>query len=67
MRLLITRHAKERMVSRGLTFEQVKIAIQRGATTKQTEGYESHYSYYSVCWKKIGEDVYKVKTIKIKD
>jgi hypothetical protein len=54
------------MIGRGLTVEQIKRAIRMGATTKQTDGYESHYTYYSVCWKKIGE-AYKIKTIKIKD
>jgi hypothetical protein len=67
MILKFTRHAKERMVTRGLTTEQVKRAIRMGAKIKQTDGYESHYTYYSVCWEKIGPDIYKVKTIKIKD
>ena len=65
MQIKLTRHAKEQMMNRGITNEQIKIAIQRGATTKQTDGYESHYTYYSVCWKKIGQ-VFKIKTVKIK-
>jgi len=67
MILKLTRHAKERMVSRGITIEQIKRAIKIGATIKQTDGYESSYSYLLVDWKKIGDDVYKIKTIKIKD
>ena len=62
----LTRHAKERMISRGLTTEQIRRAIKMGATIKQTDGYESSYTYYSICWKKTG-DYYKIKTIKIKD
>ena len=67
MRLKLTRHAKERMINRGITIEQIKRAIKMGATIKQTDGYESSYSYFLVDWKKIGDDVYKIKTIKIKD
>jgi len=67
MILKLTRHAKEQMINRGLTTEQIKRAISMGATTKQTDGYESHYTYYSVCWKKLDAHVYKVKTVKIKD
>ncbi len=55
------------MVARGLSLEQIKRAIRMGATIKQTDGYESSYTYYSICWKKIGDDTYKIKTIKIKD
>ena len=67
LRIKLTRHAKERMISRGLTKEQIKRAIKMGARIKQTDGYESSYTYFIVDWKKIGDDVYKIKTIKIKD
>lgn len=67
MILKFTRHAKERMISRGMTEEQAKRAIKLGATTKQTDGYESSYSYLMVDWKRIGDGAYKVKTVKVKD
>ena len=67
MKLKLTRHAKQRMVARGITIEQIKRAIKMGARIKQTNGYESSYSYILVDWKKIGVDTYKVKTVKIKD
>ncbi len=63
----LTRHAKQRMVARGLTSEQIKRAIRMGARIKQTDGYGSSYTYFIVDWKKIGDDVYKIKTIEIKD
>ena len=65
MNILLSEHAKERMAVRGITIEQITKAIKMGATTKQTDGYESHYTYYSVCWKKMG-NFFKIKTIKIK-
>ena len=67
MILKLTRHAKIRMISRGITVEQIKRAIKMGATVRQTDGYESSYSFFLVDWKKIGDDVYKIKTVKIKD
>jgi len=67
MKLKLTRHAKERMIDRGITIEQIKKTIKMGATIKQTDGYESSYSYLLVDWKKINDDTYKIKTIKIKD
>lgn len=66
MKLKITKHAQQRMISRGVTIEQVKRVIKMGARIRQTDGYESSYSYILVNWKKIGEDIYKIKTVKIK-
>ena len=67
MRLKISRHAKERMVLRSVTKEQIKICIQRGAKERQTDGMLSSYAYLQVAWKKIGEDYYFIKTVKIKN
>jgi len=66
MIIKLTRHAKIQMIGRGITLEQVKRAIRMGATTRQTDGYESSYSYILVDWKKRG-DVYIIKTVKVKE
>lgn len=66
MILKLTKHAKERMVSKGVTKEQIKKVIRQGARIRQTDGFESSYSYILVDWKKRG-NIYIVKTIKIKD
>jgi hypothetical protein len=66
MIIKLTRHALERMIARGITLNQVKRAIQLGATVKQTDGYESSYSYFLISWKKYG-DTYIVKTVKVKE
>ncbi|HLC55903.1 MAG TPA: DUF4258 domain-containing protein [Candidatus Nanoarchaeia archaeon] len=66
MRLKIGKHAKERMILRGVTKEQIKICIQRGATVRQTDGMLSSYTYLEVAWKKLEEDYYFIKTVKIK-
>tara|TARA_Y100000310_G_C20566464_1_gene755745 strand:+ start:568 stop:774 length:207 start_codon:yes stop_codon:yes gene_type:complete len=61
--LKITFHAKKRMVMHGITNEQIKRAITRGAKVKQTEGYLASYTYLKVAYKKIGKNIYKVKTV----
>jgi hypothetical protein len=66
MNIKLTRHALERMIVRGITTEQIKRAIQMGATIKQTDGYESSYTYFLISWKKRG-DTYIIKTVKIKE
>ena len=66
MKLKISKHAKERMILRGITKEQILLCIKRGAKIRQTEGMLSSYTYLEVAWKKIGEDYYFVKTVKIK-
>ncbi len=61
--VILTKHTKEKMVLLGITKEQVKVALERGAKTKQTEGYLASFTYLKVAYKKIGENCYKVKTV----
>lgn len=62
MIIILSKHAKGMMVERGITKEQIKIAIQRGSKIKQTDGFKSVYSYIGVCYK-IKGDKYIIKTI----
>jgi len=62
MIIILSKHAKEMMVERGITKEQIKIAIQRGSKIKQTGGFKSVYSYIGVCYK-IKGGKYIIKTI----
>ena len=61
--LIITKHAKERMIQHSITKEQVKMAIERGAKVKQTEGYLASFTYIKVAYKKISDETYKIKTV----
>lgn len=61
--LRITKHAKEKMAIHGITKEQIKIAIARGAKVKQTEGYLASFTYIKVAYRKIGPNTYKIKTV----
>lgn len=66
MILKFSKHAKKMMVGRGVTKEQVIRALKMGSKIRQTDGYLSSYAYIEVAYKKKG-DIYKIKTIKIKD
>ena len=65
MTLIITSHARDQMFERGIDEEQIKIAIQRGARFKQTDGYVVVYTYIRIAYKKIGADAYKIKTVMV--
>ena len=48
----------------GISKEQIKEAIKRGSKFRQTEGLLAKYSYFAVAYRKIGDDIYKIKTVK---
>lgn len=61
--IILTKHAKEKMVMLGISKEQIKIAIERGSKVNQTDGFLASYGYLKVAYKKIGENYYKIKTV----
>ena len=63
MRLLITKHAKERIADKAISKETIIEAIKKGARIRQTDGYLASYGYIKVAYKIIGEDYYKIKTV----
>ncbi|MEK6960480.1 MAG: DUF4258 domain-containing protein [Nanoarchaeota archaeon] len=63
MELLLTVHAKERMAQHAITKDQIKEAIQKGATIKQTDGYLASYTFLKVAYKRLDEETYKIKTV----
>ena len=63
MQLIITRHAKEKMIGLGISIEDVKKAIAIGSKTKQTDGLLACYAYYCVAYKIIAPKKYKIKTV----
>ncbi len=62
MRLIITAHAQEQMLKRGIDEEQVRMVIQRGSKIKQTDGLKAVFGYIGVCYK-IRGDIHIVKTV----
>lgn len=66
MKLFLTRHAAERMAARAVNTVQIKEAIKKGSKVQQTDGMLAVYGYIEVAYKKIGEDCYKIKTVKLR-
>ncbi len=62
MELQITIYAKEKMNIKGITEEQIKLAIKQGSISRQTDGFLAAYTYFSVAYKKRRE-VYRIKTV----
>lgn len=62
MMLQISIHAKEKMDAEGIDEEQIKLAIERGSISRQTGGYLTSYTYFSVAYQKKG-DIYRMKTV----
>lgn len=64
MALLFSKHAREQMIARGIDEELVLEAIKRGSKHLQHPNkIVSEYRYFSVVYKKFGED-YFVITVK---
>lgn len=66
MKLFLTAHAAQRMAARAINKEQIKEAIKRGSKIRQTDGLLAVYGYIEVAYKKIGEEYYKIKTVKLR-
>ena len=65
MIIKITEHTKFKMYEEGITEDMIKEAIKKGSKFKQTDGFLAVYKYYSVAYKTIGKDIYKIKTVYI--
>ncbi len=65
MQLILTMHAKERMIEYAITKEHIIEAIKRGSKYKQTDGLLASFGYLEVAYK-IRGDKFIIKTIKIK-
>ena len=56
------KHAIEMMAERGISKEQVEIALKRGNKFKQTDGILAKHTYFAVAYKIIGRK-YIIKTV----
>ena len=65
MKLLITRHALDKMLLLGISEQEVQTAIKRGSQYKQTDGMLAVYTCICVAYKK-HKNQYLVKTVFIK-
>lgn len=55
-----SKHARLRMVERGISPEEVRNAVDKGAKRIQGEKIVSTYSYLEVVYKKVGDVVYVI-------
>ncbi|MEK6968680.1 MAG: DUF4258 domain-containing protein [Nanoarchaeota archaeon] len=62
MELIFTLHAKQQMVERGISKQQILDVIKRGAKVRQTDGLLSSYGYIQAAYKIRGEK-YIIKTV----
>ncbi len=65
MNLILTLHAKEQMVERGISKQQIIDAIKRGPKVVQTDGFLASYGYVKVAYK-IRGDAFIVKTVMLR-
>ena len=63
MILKITEHAKFKMYEEGITEDMIREAIKKGMKFRQTDGFLAVYRFYSVAYKIIAKDIYKIKTV----
>jgi len=63
MRILLTHHAQEKMALLGIHEEQLIECIQKGAKTRQTDGWLSSFTYIKVAYKFKPDGTCKVKTV----
>jgi len=62
IRIILTKHARERMVARGISLEEIKKAILRGSKRIQDGKIVAAYRYFEVVYKKVDE-VFVVVTV----
>ena len=58
--LRYTKHARARMIERGIASSEVKEAIIKGTKRIQDDKLISSYSYFEVVYKKIGNEIYVI-------
>lgn len=63
MIIILSKHAKDKMILLGITKEQIKGTIMKGSKFKQTDGYLAVYTYIHVAYKKLKDDIYYIKTV----
>jgi len=66
LKIIKTKHATDKAKLWAVTDEQIRIAIKRGSKYKQTDGLLAVYMEYEIAYKVIGNDLYLIKTIKMR-
>jgi len=64
VRIVITKHAHDAMVERGVSIATVRLVLERGSKTVQTDGLLATYGYVSVAYR-VKSGAYVVKTVMV--
>ena len=64
--LFLSKHAKKRMAEKAINKEQIVQAVQRGSKLRQTDGLLAVYRDIEVAYRVLGNNAYKIKTVKIR-
>ena len=59
-RILFSRHARQRMILRGITEREVHDAIRKGTKRTQDDSIVASYSYFEVVYVVRGESVFVI-------
>lgn len=62
MKIILTKHARERMISRGISLEEVKNAILKGSKRIQDGKIVAAYRYFEVVYRRVDE-IFVVVTV----
>ena len=65
MKYVFTTHAREQMMTRGITAPEAIQAIERGSKIRQTDGFLASYRYIQVAYKLRGSTAF-VKTVMLR-
>lgn len=60
MRILFSAHARLRMVERGVSVEEVKLAITKGTKRRQDDKIVAAYQYFEVVYRKADDDIFVI-------
>ena len=65
MKIILTKHARERMVLRGISLEEIKEAILKGSKRIQNGKIVAAYRYFEVVYKRVDE-IFVVITVALR-
>ncbi|MHB8632895.1 MAG: DUF4258 domain-containing protein [Thermoplasmatota archaeon] len=60
MRLLFSRHARLRMVERGISASEVRGAVEKGTKVRQDDRIVASHRYFEVVYRTSGETVFVI-------
>jgi hypothetical protein len=60
LKIKYSKHARERMVLRGISEKEVERALIKGSKSIRKRKIVSSYSYFEVVYRKVGDEIYVI-------